>query len=77
MPASLVSYVAGGCGDDSAQKANVAAFDKWGLWPRMFVGAKRRDLSIDLFGVRLPSAGRRGRTRAPRLRHGLRSSATR
>jgi lactate 2-monooxygenase len=55
MPASLVSYVAGGCGDERTQEANVAAFDKWGLWPRMFVGAKQRDLSIELFGMRLPS----------------------
>ena len=55
MPASLVSYVAGGCGDERTQEANVEAFDKWGLWPRMFVGAKRRDLSIELFGMRLPS----------------------
>ena len=31
MPASLVSYVAGGCGDERTQEANVAAFDKWGL----------------------------------------------
>ncbi len=55
MPASLVSYVAGGCGDERTQEANVAAFDKWGLPPRMFVGAKQRDLSIELFGMRLAS----------------------
>jgi len=55
MPESLVSYVAGGCGDEATQRANVAAFDKWGLPPRMFVGAKRRDLSIELFGMKLPT----------------------
>ncbi len=55
MAESLVSYVAGGCGDESTQRANVAAFDKWGLMPRMFVGAKRRDLSVELFGMKLPS----------------------
>ena len=33
MPESLVSYVAGGCGDEQTQEANVAAFDKWGLMP--------------------------------------------
>jgi lactate 2-monooxygenase len=55
MAESLVSYVAGGCGDEATQRANVAAFDKWGLTPRMFVGAKRRDLSIELFGMKLPS----------------------
>ena len=55
MPASLVSYVAGGCGNERTQDANVSAFDGWGLVPRMFVGAAKRDLSIELFGMTLPS----------------------
>ena len=55
MPGTLVSYVAGGCGNERTQEANVAAFDRWGLVPRMFVGAARRDLSIELFGMKLPS----------------------
>ena len=55
MPASLVSYVAGGCGNERTQNANAAAFDHWGLVPRMFVGARKRDLSIRLFGMTLPS----------------------
>ena len=44
-----------GAATSSTQEANVAAFDKWGLMPRMFVGAKRRDLSVELFGMKLPS----------------------
>ena len=55
MCASLVSYVAGGCGNERTQDANVTAFNGWGLVPRMFVGAAKRDLSIELFGLRLPS----------------------
>ena len=55
MPASLVSYVAGGCGNERTQDANVAAFDRWGLVPRMLVGAAKRDLSVELFGMKLPS----------------------
>ncbi len=55
MPASLVSYVAGGCGNERTQNANAAAFDHWGLVPRMFVGARKRDLSVRLFGLTLPS----------------------
>ena len=55
LPASLVSYVAGGCGNERTQDANVAAFDGWGLVPRMFVGATQRELSIDLFGLKLPT----------------------
>ncbi|MFF0428753.1 alpha-hydroxy-acid oxidizing protein [Streptomyces sp. NPDC004520] len=52
---SLWSYVAGGAGDEHTQEANVTAFRRWGLVPRMMVGAAERDLSVDLFGLRLPS----------------------
>ncbi|CAJ1506333.1 alpha-hydroxy-acid oxidizing protein [[Mycobacterium] holstebronense] len=52
---SVWSYVAGGAGDERTQRANVTAFDGWGLIPRMFVGAAERDLSIEMFGLRLPS----------------------
>ena len=55
LPPSVWSYVAGGAGDERTQRANVTAFDHWGLVPRMFVGAAERDLSVDLFGMRLPS----------------------
>ncbi|MFD4600808.1 lactate 2-monooxygenase [Streptomyces sp. NPDC058464] len=55
LPASVRSYVAGGAGDERTQRANVAAFERWGLVPRMLVGATERDLSVDLFGMRLPS----------------------
>jgi isopentenyl diphosphate isomerase/L-lactate dehydrogenase-like FMN-dependent dehydrogenase len=55
LPPSVLSYVAGGAGDEQTQRANVAAFGQWGLVPRMLVGAKDRDLSVELFGLRLPS----------------------
>jgi lactate 2-monooxygenase len=55
LPPSVLSYVAGGAGDEHTQRANVAAFAQWGLMPRMLVGAVSRDLSVDLFGMRLPS----------------------
>jgi len=55
LPPSVLSYVAGGAGDEHTQRANVAAFTQWGLMPRMLVGARQRDLSVDLFGLRLPS----------------------
>lgn len=50
---AIWSYVAGGAGDEHTQRANVNAFGQWGLMPRMMVGAEQRDLSIDLFGMRL------------------------
>jgi lactate 2-monooxygenase len=55
LPPSLVSYVAGGAGDEHTQRSNVTAFQRWGLMPRMFVGAKDRDLSVSMFGLTLPS----------------------
>jgi lactate 2-monooxygenase len=51
----LVSYVAGGCGNERTQDVNVTAFDHWGIVPRMFVGAVQRDISIELFGMHLPT----------------------
>ena len=55
LPPSVLSYVAGGAGDEGTQRANVTAFSRWGLLPRMLVGATRRDLSVELFGLTLPT----------------------
>jgi len=55
MPPSVRDYVQGGCGDEFTQDHNAAAFRQWGMVPRMMVDCSTRDLSIDLFGLRLPS----------------------
>ncbi|OKH70767.1 lactate 2-monooxygenase [Mycobacterium sp. SWH-M3] len=55
MPASIWSYVGGGAGDERTQRVNRTAFDRWGLMPRMFNAHRERDLSVDLFGLKLPS----------------------
>ena len=55
MSEELWSYVAGGAGDEGTQRANVTAFDHWGLMPRMLAGAAERDLSVELFERRLPT----------------------
>lgn len=52
LPPSVLSYLAGGAGDEHTQRANVAAFSQWGLMPRMLVGATERDLSVELWGKR-------------------------
>jgi lactate 2-monooxygenase len=52
---SVWSYVAGGAGDENTQRANVSAFARWGLIPRMLVGATERDLSVELWGRRWPA----------------------
>jgi lactate 2-monooxygenase len=55
LPPSVLTYVTGGAGSEHTQRANASAFRQWGLMPRMFVGATQRDLSVELFGMTLPS----------------------
>src|SRR4029077_3120346 len=54
LPAFVYSYVAGGCGDERTQRANVDAFSRYAIVPRMLVGATERDLSVSLFDMILP-----------------------
>lgn len=49
------AYVAGGAGSGSAMEANREAFDRWKIVPRMLRDVSSRDLSVDLFGRRLPA----------------------
>jgi lactate 2-monooxygenase len=55
LPSWVHSYVAGGCGDEGTQRANVDAFSRYGIVPRMLVGATERDLSVSLFDMTLPT----------------------
>jgi lactate 2-monooxygenase len=55
MPPHVLNYVQGGCGDEATQRRNVAAFADWGMVPRMMVDTRVRDLSVELFGLELPT----------------------
>ncbi|MEV6400734.1 lactate 2-monooxygenase [Streptomyces sp. NPDC051907] len=55
LPAGPVGYVAGGAGDASTARANREALDRWRIVPRMLRDVAERDLSAELFGVRLPA----------------------
>ncbi|WP_182909668.1 alpha-hydroxy-acid oxidizing protein [Microbispora sp. H13382] len=55
MRPKVWGYVAGGAGDEHTQRANCEAFKRWGLYPRMLVAPAERDMSIELFGTKLPS----------------------
>jgi len=55
MAPSLLKYVQGGCGDEHTQRSNAGAFHHWGIVPRMMVDCSVRDLSIELFGMKLPT----------------------
>lgn len=52
---SVLNYVQGGCGDEFTQDSNASAFRRWGITPRMMVDCTTRDLSVNLFGMTLPS----------------------
>lgn len=55
MPPKVLDYVAGGAGDEHTQRANCDAFKGWGLYPRMGIAPEQRDMSVELFGMTLPS----------------------
>lgn len=55
LPPWILSYIAGGAGDEQTQRANVSAFDRWGIMPRMMRAATKRDLSVNLAGIELPT----------------------
>ena len=55
LPPSTLTYVQGGCGDEHTQRWNADAFAHWGIVPRMMVDCRTRDLSVELFGLTLPS----------------------
>jgi lactate 2-monooxygenase len=55
LPPWVYSYVAGGAGDEGTQRGNVEAFSRYGIVPRMLVGASERELSVSLFDMHLPT----------------------
>jgi lactate 2-monooxygenase len=55
LPSWIYSYVGYGAGDGNTQRANVEAFSRYGIVPRMLVGATERDLSVSLFDMQLPT----------------------
>jgi lactate 2-monooxygenase len=55
LPSWIYSYVGYGAGDGNTQRANVETFSRYGIVPRMLVGATERDLSVSLFDMQLPT----------------------
>ena len=49
------AYAAGAAGSERTMDANREAFDRWRIVPRMLCDVSRRDLSLTLFGERLPT----------------------
>lgn len=55
MNPAAFAYIAGGAGGESTMSTNLRAFDRWQILPRMLVDVSQRDLSIELFGQKLPT----------------------
>lgn len=55
LPDWVYRYVSAAAGDGRTQRANVDAYSRYGIVPRMMVSPSQRDLSIGLFGKRLAS----------------------
>jgi lactate 2-monooxygenase len=55
MSSEAWAYIAGGAGRESTIDANRAAFERWRIVPRVLRDVEKRDLSIELFGQKLPS----------------------
>lgn len=49
------AYVAGGAGEGTGMDNNRAALDRWAIVPRMLRDTSQRNLSVELFGRRLPA----------------------
>ncbi|GAA3826221.1 lactate 2-monooxygenase [Sphaerisporangium flaviroseum] len=55
LPPNAFGYVAGSAGSESTARANLDAFERWRIVPRMLRDVAVRDLSVELFGRRSPS----------------------
>ena len=55
LPPPAFDYLTGGAGGEDTVRANREAFYRWRIVPRMLRDVSRRDLSVELLGMRLPA----------------------
>jgi lactate 2-monooxygenase len=55
IPLPNFLYVAGSASSEDTYRANLSAFSRYRLLPKMLVPATRRDMSVSLFGTQYPS----------------------
>src|SRR5579884_72439 len=48
-------YIAGGAGSEATMRANLEAFARWRIRPRMLTGNAVRDISVDVLGTHSPA----------------------
>jgi lactate 2-monooxygenase len=54
LDAGAFGYIAGGAGSESTVRANLEAFGRWRIRPRMLTGNVVRDISVDVLGLHSP-----------------------
>jgi lactate 2-monooxygenase len=55
LDAGAFGYIAGGAGAESTMRANLDAFQRWRIRPRMLAGNAVRDISVEVLGMRSPA----------------------
>lgn len=55
MSPEAYDYVVGGAGTEDTVRANLEAFRRWRLVPRMLRDVETRDLSVEILGTKLPA----------------------
>ncbi|HEX5450539.1 MAG TPA: alpha-hydroxy-acid oxidizing protein [Gaiellaceae bacterium] len=55
LDSGAFGYIAGGAGAESTMRANLCAFEKWRIRPRMLTGNAVRDQSVDVLGLHSPA----------------------
>src|SRR4051794_39681308 len=55
LDAGAFGYIAGGAGAESTMRANLDAFQRWRIRPRMLAGNATRDISVNVLGLHSPA----------------------
>ena len=55
LPPQAYDYVAGSASGERTAQANLAAFDRWRIVPRMLRDVSQRDLGVEFLGHKLPA----------------------
>ena len=55
LDSGAFGYIAGGAGAESTMRANLSAFQRWRIRPRMLTGNAVRDISVDVLGMHSPA----------------------
>ncbi|MBO2451815.1 lactate 2-monooxygenase [Actinomadura barringtoniae] len=55
LSAASYGYVAGAAGSETTARANLEAFERWRIVPRMLRDVAERDLSVEVLGTAMPA----------------------